>query len=182
MCQTRKPTKRRGASDAAKIMDAMIGDDARLRRLADKAFEDAVIGQLIYDARARAGLTQARLARLIGTNQSVISRLEDADYRGHSFSMLRRVAGALGKRLQIRFVDGTKAAQARCARRCNRPNVRQSKPRSWSESGIAPSQERPGVWKNDSLGGACPPARIASASHRFPHWSSVSSASTGRRR
>ena len=33
-------------------------------------------------------LPQKELAELIGTTQSVISRLEDADYEGHSLSML----------------------------------------------------------------------------------------------
>ncbi len=34
----------------------------------------------------------------------MISRLEDADYDGHSVSLLRRVAEAVGKRVEIRFV------------------------------------------------------------------------------
>jgi transcriptional regulator with XRE-family HTH domain len=63
------------------------------------------VAQLIYDARTKAGLTQTQLARLIGTKQPVISQLEDANYRGHSLTMLRRIADALGKRLRIEFVD-----------------------------------------------------------------------------
>ena len=51
-----------------------------------------------------AGLTQAELAQLVGTTQSVISRLEDADYEGHSLSMLQRIADALHQRLEVRFV------------------------------------------------------------------------------
>ncbi|MGC8643766.1 MAG: hypothetical protein ACP5XB_28230, partial [Isosphaeraceae bacterium] len=39
----------------------------------------------------------------IGTTPSVINRLEDADYSGHSLPMLRRIAAALGRRLEIRF-------------------------------------------------------------------------------
>jgi hypothetical protein len=31
----------------------------------------------------------------------VISRLEEADYEGHSLSMLRRVAEALGARVEV---------------------------------------------------------------------------------
>jgi hypothetical protein len=41
---------------------------------------------------------------MIGTTASVISRLEDADYEGHSLAMLRRIAAALNKRVEIRFV------------------------------------------------------------------------------
>jgi len=93
-----------------KIVDALIGADPTRREQAAQAFEDAVVGQLIYDARTEAGLTQKQLAELVGTDQRVISRLEDADYEGHSLSMLRRIARALGKKLEIRFVDDQQAA------------------------------------------------------------------------
>ena len=62
------------------------------------------VAQLIYDARTAAELTQAELADLIGTQQSVISRLEDADYDGHSVSMLERIAAALRMNLEMRLV------------------------------------------------------------------------------
>ena len=66
--------------------------------------EDYRIAQMIYDARTAAQLTQSQLAEKVGTTQSVISQLEDADYEGHSLSMLRRVAAALDQRIEIRFV------------------------------------------------------------------------------
>lgn len=66
---------------------------------------NALVAQAIYDARNNAGLTQGKLAKLIGTKQPVISKLEDADYEGHSLSMLKQIADALGKRIEIRFVD-----------------------------------------------------------------------------
>ena len=56
---------------------------------------------MIYDLRTEAGLTQAQLAELVGTTQSAISRLEDTDYEGHSLSMLRKIARALGRRLLV---------------------------------------------------------------------------------
>jgi len=65
---------------------------------------NAAIARSIYDLRTKAKLTQSQLAKLVRTTASVISRLEDADYRGHSLSMLRRIAAALGKRVDIRFV------------------------------------------------------------------------------
>ena len=63
--------------------------------------ENAEIASMIYDLRTQAGLTQKELADRIGTKQSVISRLEDADYGGHSLSMLRRIARALKQRLTV---------------------------------------------------------------------------------
>ena len=62
------------------------------------------IGRLIQDLRMKSGLTQRELAKLVGTTASVICRLEDADYEGHSLAMLRRIATAMKKRLEIRFV------------------------------------------------------------------------------
>jgi hypothetical protein len=52
-----------------------------------------------------AELEEARAnARLVGTTASVICLLEDAEYRGHSLSMLRRITKALNRRVEIRFV------------------------------------------------------------------------------
>jgi transcriptional regulator with XRE-family HTH domain len=61
------------------------------------------------------GLSQRALAKKVGTTASVICRLEDADYEGHCLSMLRRIAPALGKRVEIRFVPaaGPKRAKHR---------------------------------------------------------------------
>jgi ribosome-binding protein aMBF1 (putative translation factor) len=100
------PDGARSISDAVEILDRVfIGDDTALREAADQAVEDALIGQMIYDIRTQAGLTQKQLAELAGTDQAVISRLEDADYEGHTMSMLRRIAKALGKLVEVRFVD-----------------------------------------------------------------------------
>ena len=62
---------------------------------------NAQVSLIIYDVRKQAGLTQKQLAKLIGTTQSVIARLEDADYEGHSLSMLARIAAALNQKLKI---------------------------------------------------------------------------------
>ena len=106
MKKTRRSTGRRSTTDAVEILERMfIGNDPARREAADQALTDAIVGQLIYDARIKARLTQKQLADLIDTDQAVISRLEDADYEGHSLTMLRRIAHALGKRLEIRFID-----------------------------------------------------------------------------
>lgn len=63
-----------------------------------KALEEergnAEIARAIYDLRTRAALTQAELAKLVGTTASVICRLEDAVYERHSLATLRRIAAA----------------------------------------------------------------------------------------
>jgi ribosome-binding protein aMBF1 (putative translation factor) len=91
-------------TNGLKIIDAMIGDDQELREMCEQATINAHVAQLIYDARNSAGLSQQKLAEMIGTTQSVISRLEDADYEEHSLSMLSRVAQALNRQVKIDLV------------------------------------------------------------------------------
>jgi ribosome-binding protein aMBF1 (putative translation factor) len=67
-----------------------------------RAAED--VARQILQLRTDAGLSQRQLAKLVGTTASVICRLEDADYEGHSLAMLRRIAAALRQRVEIRFV------------------------------------------------------------------------------
>lgn len=97
--------RRRVTSDALEIIDRRYfrGRPKRLRALA-VAVLNAQIAQEIYALRTRAGMTQKKLAELVGTTDSVISRLEDADYSGHSLKMLQRISAALNRRLEIHFV------------------------------------------------------------------------------
>mgnify|MGYP001586767774 CR=1 FL=1 len=60
---------------------------------------------MIYELRMEAGLTQKELAKRVGTTQSVISRIEDADYDGHSLSILNRIATSLNRRLVVTVAE-----------------------------------------------------------------------------
>jgi ribosome-binding protein aMBF1 (putative translation factor) len=95
----------RKTTDAVEVLHGRYigGRKKRLAALA-KERENLRIAEQIYELRTAAGLNQTDLARRIGTTQSVISRLEDADYGGHSLTMLERIAHALGHRLCIHFV------------------------------------------------------------------------------
>ncbi|QDT01326.1 helix-turn-helix domain-containing protein [Adhaeretor mobilis] len=90
--------------DAMKIIDKMIGDDPERRQRIAEARTQSEIAQMVYDARHAAGLTQKQLADLIGTGQSAIARLEDADYDGHSLTMLQRIAKALNCHIRLSMV------------------------------------------------------------------------------
>ncbi|MCE2436273.1 MAG: XRE family transcriptional regulator [Candidatus Latescibacteria bacterium] len=83
--------------DANRIIDDVTGDDEELQQMTE-------VARLIYEARKMAGLTQTELAELIGSKQPVIARFEDADYEGHSLTMLQRIAIALNQRVEINFV------------------------------------------------------------------------------
>src|SRR4051812_12147474 len=80
------------------LHDRYIGDDPERVASFERAIADAEIAGKIHELRTGAGLSQRELAARIGTTASVICRLEDADYEGHSMSMLRRIAAALGCR------------------------------------------------------------------------------------
>ena len=99
-------TKRaKPASDAVEVLHRRFYEDkpGRLKNL-EEARANEEIARKIYQLRTAAGLTQTQLAKLIGTTASVICRLEDADYEGHSLAMLRRIGGALNQRVEVRFV------------------------------------------------------------------------------
>ena len=85
------------------------GRPSRLKNL-EEARGNEEIARKIRDLRTAAGLTQTQLAKLVGTTASVICRLEDADYEGHSLAMLRRIGGAFDQRVEIRFVPVRRSA------------------------------------------------------------------------
>jgi predicted XRE-type DNA-binding protein len=65
--------------------------------------QDLALGQLIYDLRTEAGLSQRELAEAMGTTQSVISRLEEGGGARNRLDTLARVASALGRHLVVSF-------------------------------------------------------------------------------
>jgi ribosome-binding protein aMBF1 (putative translation factor) len=88
--------------------DRFIAGDAAQENAYEQALADTEVASLIYDLRSQAGLSQRAMAKKVGTTASVICRLESADYEGHSLAMLRRIAAALDKRVEIRFVPARK--------------------------------------------------------------------------
>lgn len=95
-----------------KAYDRYIGKDAGQRAAFDDELAGSEIARKIYAIRTRAGLSQRGLAKLVGTTASVICQLEDSEYEGHSLSMLRRIASALNKRVEIRFVQTGKSRKS----------------------------------------------------------------------
>lgn len=92
-------------NDALKILQQMTAEDPEMEEMLKEASLNAELAQLLYQARTQAGLTQQQLADRIGTKQSVIARLEDAEYEGHSLSMLQKIARALDQRLEIHLIS-----------------------------------------------------------------------------
>jgi transcriptional regulator with XRE-family HTH domain len=101
-------SKRQGV-DAVEILHRRyIGDDADRKASLQEERVNAEVARMIYELRKEAGLKQKDLAELIGTTQSVVSRLEDADYNGHSLSMLSRIAKALNRGLAVSMPESDK--------------------------------------------------------------------------
>src|SRR5713226_10535802 len=99
------PKKRKPTTDAVEILHRRYfeGKPDMLAALEEARANDEV-ARKICALRTNAGLTQRQLAKLVGTTASVICLLEDADYAGHSMAMLNRIAAALNRRVEIRFV------------------------------------------------------------------------------
>jgi ribosome-binding protein aMBF1 (putative translation factor) len=98
-------------TDALKILAAVAGKEPEMQRLFEEEVANREVAQRIFELRHEAGVSQAELARRVGTTQSVISRLEDADYDGHSPAMVNRIAAALQRRVEIRFVPRRRRLQ-----------------------------------------------------------------------
>ncbi|MFQ5490092.1 MAG: helix-turn-helix transcriptional regulator [Phycisphaerae bacterium] len=98
--KTQKP-----ASPALKhLYERFVEGDADQENTYQEHLANAEIARKLHDLRRKVGLSQRELAERVGTSASVICRLERADYQGHSLSMLQRIAAALDKRVEIRFV------------------------------------------------------------------------------
>ena len=90
-----------------------IGDDAERKASLQAERVNAEVARMIYELRKEAGMKQKELAVLIGTTQSVISRLENSDYDGHSLSMLSKIAKALNRKLSVSMTEEDKGSDVR---------------------------------------------------------------------
>jgi len=74
----------------------------RYRAAYRRTLQQIDLALLVREMRESADFTQSELARRASTTQSVIARLEDAEYTGHSLPMLKRIASACGVHLKLR--------------------------------------------------------------------------------
>ena len=96
--------KVRKTTDASKILRAMYVKNKKDAEAFLKERVKSTIAQKIYDLRTQAGLTQAQLARKIGSKASAISRMESADYNGQSLNTLIKVAAVMHCNIEIDVV------------------------------------------------------------------------------
>ena len=83
-------------------------EEVKAKLLADpevqQAYDALEPAYQIARLRIARGLTQAQLARLVGTKQPSIARLESGTSQP-SVAFLQKVAAALGTRLELHFVS-----------------------------------------------------------------------------
>ena len=112
MKASKKPT-----SDAVEILHRRyVRGRPAMKKLMARERLNAAVACSLHDLRSQHGLSQRQLAERVGTTASVICRLEDADYQGHSLTMLQRIAAALDMKLEVRFVPAL-VAKAKTRRR-----------------------------------------------------------------
>jgi ribosome-binding protein aMBF1 (putative translation factor) len=85
----------------SEIVEQRAGKSARYRKTFERTLQQIDLALLVREMREDAGMTQAELAKKVATTQSVIARLEDAEYSRHSLTMLERIATACGVALRL---------------------------------------------------------------------------------
>jgi ribosome-binding protein aMBF1 (putative translation factor) len=86
----------------SEFVEQRRGKSAAYRKSFARTLQQIDLAMLVREMRESAGFTQTELAKKARTTQSVIARLEDAEYAGHSLTMLERIAAACGVALKLR--------------------------------------------------------------------------------
>src|SRR3990167_5696211 len=95
---------KRKKDDLDRTIEKILKEDPSFAEKLEEADDAWDIAFQVYDLRKKAGLTQTQLAKLVGTRQSNIARLESADYTAYTFKTLEKITKALKARLEIRIV------------------------------------------------------------------------------
>lgn len=101
---------KRKKDDLDRLTEKLLKQDPSMAEELEKADQAWDIAFQIYDLRKKAGLTQTELAKLVGTRQANIARVESADYTGYTLKTLEKVTKALKAKLEIRIVSTNKTS------------------------------------------------------------------------
>lgn len=95
---------KRKKDDLDRLTEKLLKQDPSMKEELEKAERAWDIAFQVCNLRKKSGLTQTQLAKLVGTKQSNIARIESADYTGYTLKTLEKVTRALKARLQIKIV------------------------------------------------------------------------------
>jgi len=85
------------------VKDRLFQESPELRQAYEESEPAYLLASAMLRARSDLGITQAELARRMGTSQSVVSRLENMD-SSPTLRTVVKVAKALGCEVELRFV------------------------------------------------------------------------------
>jgi len=63
-----------------------------------------LLAMKIGKLREKKGLSQQQMAKLMGTSQQAVSRIESGEYEGFTLKTLEKIAEATGTKVKIEFV------------------------------------------------------------------------------
>ncbi len=86
--------------------------DRELNGLYQRELTRLQLANQIAKLRERSGLTQAELARRIGTQQAGVARMERSTYRGYTVATLAKIAAATSARLEVRLIPSRRKVPA----------------------------------------------------------------------
>lgn len=84
------------------VLEKEVFQDPEIKTEYEKLPPIDIAAELIK-ARTKGGLSQQKLAALIGTSQSVIARLESEKYDRYTIKTLLRIAKAVNAKLEVKF-------------------------------------------------------------------------------
>ena len=87
-------------NDLEKYIEKRKKKDAEFAKGFEEGYKEFKIGVLLKQAREQAGLTQEQLAKMIKTQKTAISRIEN-HAEDIKLSTIQKVAKALGKNIEI---------------------------------------------------------------------------------
>jgi len=76
----------------------------------EREMVNVAVAERLYDLRTQLELSQEELAGRVGIDVSVIEDLEEADFEGDALLMLTRIAGAIGKKVVLEWLDAESEA------------------------------------------------------------------------
>jgi DNA-binding XRE family transcriptional regulator len=103
-----KAAKTKGAKS---WLDGKLSNPQFLRKFEEES-QKLAIGEQLMHVRLKAGLTQAQVAKKIGTTASAISRYENADYDRYEIRTLQKIVHACGGHLEVVLETGPKTHRA----------------------------------------------------------------------
>jgi len=115
------------------VKDRLFQESPELRQAYEESEPAYLLSSAMLRARSDLGITQAELARRMGTSQSVVSRLENMD-SSPTLRTVVKVAKALGCEVELRFVRREAETEAEVLEAEVLPAIGARPPQQWVDA------------------------------------------------